>query len=134
MYRLPLLIILNSLLLASCSIQTTKTSKVKPQKIEKKKETQKKRSISNAKNLEEIQFILANYDLLIIEISRGKGRSLEQYSKLLGISNLDKKLFFKEIKENSEYLSRQEFPYTLYKELRNTLAKNKRFSHLNVLL
>ena len=128
MFRIPLLLILCSLLFVSCSTKTTQIKTVKNRTLSNVLE------ISQTKNIEELQFILAYYDTLILEISRGKGIHLEKYSNLLGISQVDKKLFFNEIQKNSDYLSRQEFPYTLYKELRNTLAKNKKFSHLNIIL
>ncbi len=126
MYRMPLVILLSFLFLASCSTPVTQN--------ETSRTTANTKTPVKTKNLKELQFILANYDLLILEISRGKGKHLEFYSSLLGISQIDRELFFEEIKNNSDYLSRQEFPYLLYKELRNTLAKNKKFSHLNITL
>jgi hypothetical protein len=127
MYSFKFIILINFLVLASCS-----TSKVKSDNSNIL-DHNKKQVLDNS-NYSELQFVLANYDRLILEISRGKGQKLERYSEILGITKNDRDLFYNEIKINSDFLSRQEFPYTLYKEIRNTLSKNKEFSHLTITL
>ena len=86
------------------------------------------------RHFNEQQFILANYNPLKVEIAEGHGKHLDEYAKLLKISVKDRTAFLNEIRKNSDYLIKQEFPFMLYKELRGTLSKNQKFKHLKLSL
>ena len=84
------------------------------------------------RHFNEQQFILANYSPLKVEIAEGHGKHLDQYAKLLKITARDRTAFLNEIRKNSDFLIKQEFPFMLYKELRGTLSKNDKFRHLKL--
>lgn len=84
------------------------------------------------RHFNEQQFILANYSPLKVEIAEGHGKHLDEYAKLLKIAIKDRTAFLNEIRKNSDFLIKQEFPFMLYKELRGTLSKNNKFKHLKL--